>query len=692
MIAGFAAFVLGACLAGAATGPETLRVSSRFSLLHVPFFDEFVPSADERWAAVRTVTALAKGDAKSASEALTAYRRIEAEDALGTPNTGLRWLCDYVAAPAARQEEIRRDPYSAAFLRYWAADSALPLKQHVDLCFRGLPLKLADPKEAEDRAAFLDRLMRFDNPRRGDWERSADVLAALGLKEGSRVVDAAAGPGFYTMRFAGAVGATGRVYAVETEARSEAYLRSVLAGADAGNVDVVKGRADSIGVTGPVDVVFMASHYGEVYSTWTLPDRDGLLASIRQALTPEGTLAILDHGAPDQQPMPGRQIWVDKALVVAQLGHYGFDLVRAEQLNPQRYLLLFRKSVASPTVASGAAATLAAGSDLIQVNSRQSLCYLLTLPAFAAKSDAVAAGRLLLQALESQDRAAAEAALAIYARLVPVQNFGGEYTALQWFVETLLAPDAERQTLIGDRYADLYYHYFADADFAVLKEYLKRRYHLGTLLDTNPGEAQDRWTFLEDLILFNNPRREAWERTSKILSVLNLQPGQVIADVGSGPGYYTFQFAEKVGAGGRVYAIDINDRHHQYVKAALQKYGLGNIEIVQSRPDDICVTAKVDMAFLCSLYHVIYAMSSLETRDAFIGSIKKAMKPGGTLVVADNDVVAENEIPYHGPRIARELIVAQLRQYGFELAATHQFTPQRYVLTFTLAPQAPAPR
>jgi hypothetical protein len=60
------------------------------------------------------------------------------------------------------------------------------------------------------------------------------------------------------------------------------------------------------------------------------------------------------------------------------------------------------------------------------------------------------------------------------------------------------------------------------------------------------------------------------------------------------------------------------------------------------------------------------------------------------LVVADNDVVPENVIPYHGPRIAKELIVAQLLHYGFELVATHQFIPQRYVLKFKLAPQAPA--
>jgi hypothetical protein len=223
-----AALVCGAIMVGAVPVSASIRVSARHSLYHVPFFDEFTPSADERWAAMRTVTAVSKGDAKAAEEALAAYRRIEPEDAPGTANTGLRWLCEYVAAPAARQEEIRRDPYGAAFLQYWSADNALPLQQYVDHFFRGLPLKMADADEADTRATFLDRLMRFNNPRRGDWERSTVLLDALGLKEGATVIDAAAGPGFYTMLFSRAVGPTGRVHAVETESRCQKFLNDAL--------------------------------------------------------------------------------------------------------------------------------------------------------------------------------------------------------------------------------------------------------------------------------------------------------------------------------------------------------------------------------------------------------------------------------------------------------------------------------
>lgn len=89
---------------------------------------------------------------------------------------------------------------------------------------------------------------------------------------------------------------------------------------------------------------------------------------------------------------------------------------------------------------------------------------------------------------------------------------------------------------------------------------------------------------------------------------------------------------------------------------------------------------RVDMVFICSLYHNVYAAFTDEERDSFVQSIRKALRPGGTLAVVDNDLVEDSELPYHGPYIARELLLSQLYYYGFELKEQYQFTPQRYVL------------
>ena len=103
---------------------------------------------------------------------------------------------------------------------------------------------------------------------------------------------------------------------------------------------------------------------------------------------------------------------------------------------------------------------------------------------------------------------------------------------------------------------------------------------------------------------------------------------------------------------------------------------------VKSVIDDIQVKGPVDCAYMCSLYHIIYGVSSEPERHKFLTSIAKAIRPGGRFVVVDNGPVDKDKLPYHGPYISKELIVGQLAHYGFELESSHQIIPQRYLLIF----------
>ena len=47
------------------------------------------------------------------------------------------------------------------------------------------------------------------------FERVADILAALGVREGAKIADLGSADGFYTVRLARAVGPTGRAYGVD---------------------------------------------------------------------------------------------------------------------------------------------------------------------------------------------------------------------------------------------------------------------------------------------------------------------------------------------------------------------------------------------------------------------------------------------------------------------------------------------
>src|SRR5215475_2165640 len=53
------------------------------------------------------------------------------------------------------------------------------------------------------------------------------------------------------------------------------------------------------------------------------------------------------------------------------------------------------------------------------------------------------------------------------------------------------------------------------------------------------------------------PEREKEEQPSKLIELLKLKAGDVVADIGAGSGYHTFRMAERVGPNGKVFAVDI---------------------------------------------------------------------------------------------------------------------------------------
>lgn len=349
-------------------------------------------------------------------------------------------------------------------------------------------------------------------------------------------------------------------------------------------------------------------------------------------------------------------------------------------------------------VVLGASAALSGGKEgekvdsafRLKITSRASLVHLGSLDSFDRTRKGTDAARLVLDSVEHSRAESAEKALMIYNQIIPGENFGGEYTALQWLCEYLLASPEEKARRLADKHVASFYHLLADNNYAVLREYLRRKYKLGGSGE-DTDEALLRYRFHEDFILFNNPRRERWEKSSRMIDALGLKKGDVVADIGAGPGYFSFKFADIVGDRGRVYAIDTNEKHREYVARITQKLGIWNVEPILSSFTDIGLPpgTQVDCAYLCSVYHVVYCTNTEEERAAFLDSIKRCLKPNGTLVIVDNALVEDKTLPYHGPHIAKELIIAQLKYHGFTLVATHQFIPQRYMLVFRKSGEPP---
>lgn len=315
---------------------------------------------------------------------------------------------------------------------------------------------------------------------------------------------------------------------------------------------------------------------------------------------------------------------------------------------------------------------------------KQSLVHMGSLDSFDITEGGIHAANQMLQYFETHEKACLQEAIKAYDRLIPHENFGGEYTALRWICKLLLAPSkAAVAEFMEIPEVDSWYRYLLANDFARLKTYITYKYHF-TEIAADDSETKRMLRFLEDFILFSNPDREYWEGTAKMLRKLRITGGLTVADVGCGSGYFTFKFADMVGEQGKVYGIEINPLHLDYLHKHVEKHAVKNVEIIKSNLDGIGIdpAIKVDIVFSCSLFHVLYSSFTEKDRNAFIKSIDNALLPGGSLIVVDNDLVAEGELPYHGPYIAKDLLVSQLHYYGFRLAKKVQVTKQRYAIVF----------
>ena len=69
---------------------------------------------------------------------------------------------------------------------------------------------------------------------------------------------------------------------------------------------------------------------------------------------------------------------------------------------------------------------------------------------------------------------------------------------------------------------------------------------------------------------FDDPARDQWQRPDRVISVLGLQPGQTVADIGAGTGYFTVRLAKAPGVA-KVYAVDIEPAMVEYVRQRAAK-------------------------------------------------------------------------------------------------------------------------
>ena len=182
----------------------------------------------------------------------------------------------------------------------------------------------------------------------------------------------------------------------------------------------------------------------------------------------------------------------------------------------------------------------------------------------------------------------------------------------------------------------------------------------------------DRW-----VEIFEAPERDQWQKPEEVIRMLKLKPGDAVADIGAGTGYFTRRIAQAVGPGGKALGLDIEPGMVKYMRKDAKSRGLENYRAHLVGPHDPQLSpASVDVVFICNTFH------HLQERIAYLEKLVFALRPGGRVVVVD---FYKWTLPMGPPpkgKLTQALVREEFQQAGYRLIRAEVFLPYQYFLEF----------
>ena len=174
--------------------------------------------------------------------------------------------------------------------------------------------------------------------------------------------------------------------------------------------------------------------------------------------------------------------------------------------------------------------------------------------------------------------------------------------------------------------------------------------------------------------------RDEWQKPEQVIAALALKPGDSIADIGAGGGYFTEKFSRKVGQDGHVYATDVQDVLIARLQNRVVEQDLRNVTVIKAEYETPMLPAgSVDIAFFCSVY------KEIDGRIEYMQKVRQALKRGGRVAIIEFKKEREVAGPEFRDRMSDEQVTAELIEAGFYLKERFDFLPREYFLVFGIA-------
>lgn len=165
-----------------------------------------------------------------------------------------------------------------------------------------------------------------------------------------------------------------------------------------------------------------------------------------------------------------------------------------------------------------------------------------------------------------------------------------------------------------------------------------------------------------DLSIFEGEKRAENLQIDRVMDILKISEGKSVADIGAGSGWFTTKAATRAGAGGKVYAVEINTEAIEYINDRAKRENFTNIQTVLGAEDDPKLPENsVDAALILKTYHEIAQPVKV------LNNLKKSLRKDALVGVIDRNGDGAD----HG--IAKQQVIDEFKRAGFSLQEDYDF-------------------
>ncbi len=177
---------------------------------------------------------------------------------------------------------------------------------------------------------------------------------------------------------------------------------------------------------------------------------------------------------------------------------------------------------------------------------------------------------------------------------------------------------------------------------------------------------------------YESAGRDDWQKPDEVVAALGIQPGDRVADLGAGSGYFTVRLARAVGPTGRVYAVDVDEEMNEYLRERLAEEGIDNVEVVLGEYSDPKLPdGEIQLLFTSNTYHHI------EERADYFRRLRVDLAPGGRVAVIEYDGTEGLFVKWMGHYTGKEVILGEMGEAGYGVAEDLAILDRQSFVIFT---------